>query len=306
MTTIAGAGKRALACGDRTLDLSHPKIMGVLNVTPDSFSDGGALDASSSGGPGVFVVSVDKALRQSSDMLDSGADIIDVGGESTRPGAAAVSVNEELDRVIPIVEALRCELDVIVSVDTSSPEVMRAAAAAGAGMLNDVRALQRDGAMAAAAETELPICLMHMLGEPASMQERPEYEDVVEDVFRFLLARVASCEFAGIARHRLLVDPGFGFGKTLGQNYRLLAGLRRFADMGLPLLVGLSRKSMIGRLLGRPVEQRLAGSLAGAAAAVLAGAHIVRVHDVQQTRDVLTVCAAILDPQLAEDMERDQ
>ncbi len=306
MTTMAGAGKKALACGDRVLDLSHPKIMGVLNVTPDSFSDGGALKAPTSDGSGVFVVSMDKALRQGAAMVENGAAILDVGGESTRPGAASVSVNEELDRVMPVVETLRRELDVIISVDTSSPEVMRAAAAAGAGMLNDVRALQRDGAMAAAADTGLPVCLMHMQGEPGSMQNRPEYEDVVEDVHRFLLARVASCEFAGIERNRLLVDPGFGFGKTLGQNYRLLAGLRRFADMGLPLLVGLSRKSMIGRLLDRPVEQRLAGSLAGAAAAVLAGAQIVRVHDVQQTRDVLTVCAAILDPQLAEDMERDQ
>lgn len=288
-----------LTCGDRVLDLTRPQVMGVLNVTPDSFSDGGAYSAAPEGGSAGFFVSVDKALERAAQMLHDGAAIIDVGGESTRPGAEPVSPSQELDRVIPVVEALRRELDVIVSVDTSTPEVIREAASAGAGMINDVRALQREGAMSAAAGSGLAVCLMHMQGEPGTMQEQPQYEDVVEDVYRYLLGRVASCEFAGMDRRRLLVDPGFGFGKTLEQNYQLLAGLRRFGDMGLPVLVGMSRKSMIGRLLDRPVEQRLSGSLAAATAAILAGARIIRVHDVAETLDVARVCAAVLDPATA-------
>jgi len=286
-------------CGDRVLDLARPQIMGVLNVTPDSFSDGGAYGAASEKGAAGFFVSVEKALERAVQMQRDGAAIIDVGGESTRPGAEPVTTAQELDRVIPIVEALRRELDVIISVDTSTPEVMREAASAGAGMINDVRALQREGAMSAAAESGLAVCLMHMQGEPATMQKQPGYDDVVEDVYRFLLGRVASCEFAGIDRSRLLVDPGFGFGKNLEQNYQLLAGLRRFGDMGLPVLVGMSRKSMIGQLLGRPVEQRLYGSLAAATAAILAGARVIRVHDVAETREVTSICSAVLDPATA-------
>jgi len=266
--------------------------MGVLNVTPDSFSDGGLHRAEQ--GSGAFRVALDSALCCAAQMLDDGADIIDVGGESTRPGAEPVSVQQEMDRVLPVVEALVSRLQAKVSVDTSTPQLMRAAAAAGAVMINDVRALRREGAMAAAAESGIDICLMHMQGEPGSMQEDPDYDDVVDEVYDFLARRVADCELAGISRQRLLVDPGFGFGKSLTHNYQLLASLSRFAELGLPLLVGMSRKSMIGRVTGRPVEERLHGSLAAATAALLAGADILRVHDVAATRDVLRVCEHIL------------
>ncbi len=271
-----------LDCGGCTLDLSHPCIMGVLNVTPDSFSDGGCF------------ATLDAALRQGERLAEEGADLLDVGGESTRPGSTGVSVQEEIDRVVPLIEALTQRLDLPLSVDTSKPEVMRAAVAAGAGLINDVHALRRPGALAAAAELAVPVCLMHMRGTPATMQEAPLYADPVADVAAFLRERIAACEAAGIPRARLLLDPGFGFGKTLEHNLALLAGLGRLAELGLPLLVGLSRKSMIGALTGRDVDDRLAGSLAAAVVAVERGARLIRVHDVAPTRDAIRVAWAVI------------
>jgi len=254
--------------------------MGVLNVTPDSFSDGGRF------------ASVEAALRQAESMVRAGATLVDVGGESTRPGAAPVSTQQELDRVMPVVEAIAARLDVIISLDTSTPDVMRAAAAAGAGLINDVRALQREGALAAAQQTGLPVCLMHMQGEPGTMQSSPCYENVVEEVQAFLRARSQACIEAGIPARQLIWDPGFGFGKSDAHNLSLLAHLREFgADY--PVLAGLSRKSMIGRLLDRPVAQRLQGSVALALMAVERGAAIVRVHDVPETMDALRLWQAL-------------
>jgi dihydropteroate synthase len=271
-----------LRCGPHALDLTRPRVMGILNVTPDSFSDGGRF------------ASRQAALARGRAMATEGVDLIDVGGESTRPGARPVSVEEELDRVIPVIEALAAELPVPVSVDTSKPEVMRAAVAAGAGLINDVAALRRPGALAAAAALGVPVCLMHMQGEPGTMQRDPTYDDVVGEVAAFLAARVAACEAAGIERGRLLVDPGFGFGKTLAHNLALLRGLPRLAALGLPVLAGLSRKSMIGALLGDvPVEGRLHGSVAAAVLAAHRGAAIVRVHDVGPTVQALRILAAV-------------
>lgn len=264
-----------LQCAGRTLDLSAPVLMGVLNVTPDSFSDGGRF------------VGRDAALRQAESMAAAGAQIIDVGGESTRPGAMPVTPGQELDRVVPVIEAIAAQCDVVISIDTSTAQVMRAAAAAGAGMINDVRALRRPGALAMAAELGLPVCLMHMQGEPDTMQQAPRYQDVVAEVRAFLLARMAACEAAGLRREQLLLDPGFGFGKQDAHNLALLAGLPLLAEEGLPLLAGLSRKSMLGRLLGRAVTERLAGSVVLALLAAQQGAHILRVHDVAETRDAL-------------------
>ena len=271
-----------LCCGRRTLDLTRTRVMGILNVTPDSFSDGGDF------------ATREAALRHARRMVAEGADLIDVGGESTRPGAPPVSVAEELARVIPVIEALADELAVPVSVDTSKPEVMRAAVAAGAGLINDVSALRRPGALAAAAALRVPICLMHMQGEPGTMQQDPTYGDVVAEVAAFLAGRLAACEAAGIPRERLLVDPGFGFGKTLAHNLALLRGLPRLASLGVPVLAGLSRKSMIGALLGGvPVGERLHGSVAAAVLAVERGAAIVRVHDVGPTVQALRIVAAV-------------
>lgn len=275
-----------LQFGDSALDLSQPRVMGILNTTPDSFSDGGQHYRNGR-------LCLDLVLTRAQQMLNEGADIIDVGGESTRPGAAAVSEAEELERVVPVVEVLVRELGAIVSVDTSTPVVMREAAVAGAGMLNDIRALQRDGALHAAAATGLPVCLMHMQGQPATMQEGPRYRDPVDDVKQFLRERVSACEQAGIARQRLVLDPGFGFGKNLNHNLELLRRLPEFAELGCPLLVGLSRKSMLGELLGRDVSERLPGSLALAMAAAERGASIIRVHDVAATADVLKVLRAL-------------
>lgn len=269
-----------LRCGARTLDVSASVVMGVLNVTPDSFSDGGRFNER------------DAALRQAQRMLDDGAAIIDVGGESTRPGAAPVSTQEECDRVLPVVEALVGELGALVSVDTSTAEVMREAASLGAGMINDVRALRRPGALEAAASTGLLVCLMHMQGEPGTMQASPAYADVVEDVYRFLEERMAAAQAAGIAADLLVLDPGFGFGKTDAHNLQLLAKLSRFKELGRPLLAGLSRKSMIGRITGRPVDERLAGSISLALLAAERGAHILRVHDVRETVDALALLQA--------------
>ncbi|EAT11491.1 dihydropteroate synthase [Bermanella marisrubri] len=270
-----------LQYGHQILDLSHPHIMGVLNVTPDSFSDGGQFNQ------------LDSALAHAQQMQQQGASIIDVGGESTRPGAEPVSVQEELDRVIPVVTKLANNMDVCISVDTSTPQVMREAAQAGAHFINDVRALTREGAMQAAKDTGLPICLMHMQGDPKSMQNNPEYAQVVNDVYDYLSERIEACLQFGIALDQLLIDPGFGFGKTLEHNYQLLAQLDRFLELKLPLLIGLSRKSMIGGVLdNRPPHERVSGSVAGALIAVMNGAQIVRVHDVQETSDALKVWQA--------------
>ena len=262
------------------LDLSSPVVMGVLNVTPDSFSDGGAW------------VEPAAAVAAAEDMVAAGAAIIDIGGESTRPGAAPVSAAEEIDRVVPVIEAL-AGLAAPISIDTSKPEVMRAAVAAGARMINDVNALRAPRALATAAALDVPVCLMHMQGEPRTMQAAPRYDDVVEDVYQFRLSRVAACEDAGLPRERLVIDPGFGFGKTLAQNLSLLRHLRRFEAARLPLLVGVSRKSLIGAVLDRPVTERLPGSIALACHAAAHGAHILRVHDVGPTRDALAMLAAV-------------
>lgn len=271
-----------LPCGRRELDLSKAHVMGILNVTPDSFSDGGRYDR------------LDAALRHVEHMCAAGAALIDVGGESTRPGAASVSTQQELDRVVPVVEAIAARFDVIVSVDTSTPEVMREAAPAGAGLINDIRALRRAGAMEAAAGSGLPVCIMHMQGEPATMQASPIYESVLDEVSAFLEERVAACEAAGIPRSRIVLDPGFGFGKSLEHNLQLFAGMEALRPPGLPVLVGVSRKSMIGQVLDRPVEQRLHGSVALAALAVGKGAKIIRVHDVAETVDAVRMIEAVL------------
>jgi dihydropteroate synthase len=255
--------------------------MGILNVTPDSFSDGGRFTR------------LDAALRHAQAMLQAGASLIDVGGESTRPGAMPVSVSEELDRVAPVVEAIAARLDVIVSVDTSTPEVMREAARLGAGLINDVRSLQREGALAAARESGLPVCLMHMRGEPQNMQQHTRYADIIGEVSAFLEERMQACEQAGIARDRLLLDPGFGFAKQLQHNLSLFKHLEKLHALGRPLLVGASRKSMIGAVLGREQDQRLYGSLALAALAVSKGASILRVHDVAETMDLLRMLDAV-------------
>ena len=270
-----------LDCAGRPLDLGRVAIMGVLNVTPDSFSDGG-----------IFMAR-DNAVAHARRMAEEGADLIDVGGESTRPGAQPVSVQEELDRVLPVIEALRDTFSVPISIDTSKPEVMRAAVASGAGFINDVRALGNDGALAAAADLRVPVCLMHMRGEPRSMQTDPHYTDIVAEVRVFLARRLAACLAAGIDSARLVVDPGFGFGKTLAHNAQLLRGLGGLKTLGVPILVGLSRKSMIGKALGLPVEQRLYASLALAVTAVANGARIVRTHDVRATREALRMYEAV-------------
>lgn len=269
-------------CGGRPLDLTRIQVMGILNITPDSFSDGG-----------VFL-EPERAVAHGRAMVAAGAGIIDVGGESTRPGATAVSEDEELDRVIPVVEALSAALEVPVSVDTSKPAVMRAAVAAGAGLINDVYALREPGAVEAAAELEVPVCLMHMRGEPRTMQVNPEYEDVVGEVRAFLKERIAVCEAAGIHRQRLLADPGFGFGKSPEHNLALLRRLEAFTALGVPVLAGLSRKSLIGHVLGRPVDERLAGSIALAVLAATRGARILRVHDVAETVDAVRMVEAVL------------
>lgn len=275
---------KALQCGARRLDLTRPVVMGVLNVTPDSFSDGGRY------------LSCAAALSQARRLYAEGAAIIDIGAESTRPGAAAVLLQEELDRTVPVVEAIARELDVVISVDTSTPEVMREAAQRGAGFINDVRALRRPGAIEAAAKTGLPVCLMHMQGDPSTMQLHPHYTDILAELDAFFDERIAACAVAGIAAEKIVLDPGFGFGKTLEHNLLLLNGLQHFAARGCPLLAGLSRKSMLGTLLGgAAVDQRLHASVAAAVIAVMNGASIVRVHDVKATRDALALTTALLE-----------
>ena len=265
----------------RTLDMLRCHVMGVLNVTPDSFSDGGRFNR------------LDAALFRARQMVLDGAAFIDVGGESTRPGAAKVSVQEELDRVCPVVEALARELDVIVSVDTSTPEVMSQAAELGVGLINDVRALQRDGALAAVARAGIPVCIMHIQGEPETMQEQPEYRNVLREVSEFLTGRIRAAEKAGIMAHDIILDPGFGFGKNLEHNLRLLASLEQLQALGHPLLVGMSRKSMLGHITGREVEERLPASLAAATISAMKGASIIRVHDVRETVDAVKVATAV-------------
>ncbi|MGB3460918.1 MAG: dihydropteroate synthase [Rhodanobacter lindaniclasticus] len=271
-----------LDCAGRTLSLDRPRVVGILNLTPDSFSDGG------------IHASVDDAVAHGVRMVEEGADMLDVGGESTRPGADEISIEEELRRVLPVIEQLAARTTVPISIDTSRPEVMRAAVAAGAGMINDVYALRRDGALEAAAELGVPVCLMHMLGEPRSMQDDPHYDDVVAELHRFLTDRLFACELAGIDRRKVLVDPGFGFGKTLEHNIALLCALDRFASLGSGVYAGLSRKRMIGTLTGRATPaDRAAGSAAAALIAVQRGARIVRVHDVLPTVDALAVWRAV-------------
>lgn len=262
--------------------------MGILNITPDSFSDGSEL---ASTGSTRFKFDSDKVRQRAQAMVASGAQILDVGGESTRPGAAAVALDEELARTIPVLELLRAEFDILLSIDTSSPEVMRAARAAGADLVNDIRALASEGALAAAAEGGNPpaVCLMHMQGQPRTMQQTYTYEDVVSEVAAFLQQRVAACEAAGIARDRIIIDPGFGFGKSVEHNYALLRHLQGLQQLDMPILVGISRKSMIGAVTGRSIDQRLAGSIAATTLALQAGAHIVRTHDVAATVDAIRV-----------------
>lgn len=270
-----------LQCGSRVLTLDGPKIMAIINVTPDSFSDGGLTAVTAS--------AVEHALRQ----VAQGADMLDIGGESTRPGASAVSLEEELSRVIPVIEALAARTEVPISIDTSKPEVMRAAVAAGAGFINDVYALRKEGALEAAAALGVPVCLMHMPGSPETMQNDVSYGDVLAEVRQFLVERLFACEMAGIAKKNIVIDPGFGFGKHLEHNLALLANLDGFGLLGLPVLAGVSRKSMIGQITGRALDQRVAGSAAAALLAAQNGAAIIRVHDVAETKDALAVLAAV-------------
>ena len=273
---------QTLDCNGRPLVLDRPRVMGIVNVTPDSFSDGGAHD------------NVDAAVAHALRLAAEGADILDVGGESTRPGAEPVGVDEELRRVIPVIERLARESPLPISVDSSKPEVMRAAVAAGAGMLNDVYALRGEGALDAAASLATPVVLMHMQGEPRSMQAEPHYEDVVSEVFRFLAERIFAAEMAGIDKKRIVVDPGFGFGKNRDHNLALLAQLRRFEELGVPVLAGLSRKKTIGELTGRSdPRERVHGSVAAHLIAAQHGARLLRVHDVAATVDALQVWNAV-------------
>lgn len=270
-----------LTCGRQTLDLSNPQVMGILNVTPDSFSDGGRYNL------------LDAAIDHAHAMIEEGATLIDIGGESTRPGARPVASQEELDRVLPVLEALRSRFDVVVSIDTSNPELMRESARLGAGLLNDVRAFLRPGAEAAALQAvtdyQVAICFMHMQGEPTDMQVAPHYDDVTRQVYSFLEDRLQQLMALGIPQAQCLADPGFGFGKTLAHNYSLLASLQRFETLGVPLLAGMSRKSMIGVPLGKPAHERVHGSVAAALLAAERGARILRVHDVGPTVDALKI-----------------
>ena len=269
-------------CAGRPLRLDRTRVMGIVNVTPDSFSDGGAHD------------STEAAIAHALKLVEEGADVLDIGGESTRPGADEVPAEEELRRVIPVIEALVTRVEVPISIDTSKPEVMRAAVAAGAGMINDVYALRREGALDTAGALGVPVCLMHMQGEPRTMQANPRYDDVVGEVHRFLAERIFACEMAGIDKKKLIVDPGFGFGKTAAHNLELLARLQRFTELGVPVLAGLSRKRTIGDLTGREVPaERVHGSVAAHVIAAQNGAKLVRVHDVAATVDALKVWEAV-------------
>ena len=268
---------------NQIMDLSFPQVMGIVNMTPDSFSDGGNYN------------NLDDAMRRVDSMIQAGASFIDVGGESTRPGAAEVSVEEELDRVIPLVEKIARYFDVWISVDTSKPQVITESAKAGAHLINDIRALTELGAIEAAAKTQLPVCIMHMQGDPKTMQDAPHYQqDIYQEVDQFFTQHINRCVNAGIEREKIILDPGFGFGKTLQHNYRLLAKLNNFHHFGLPLLVGMSRKSMIGQVLNVPPQERMIGSVSCAVIAAMQGAQIIRVHDVKETFDALRIVQATL------------
>lgn len=264
------------------LNLNYPQIMGIVNVTPDSFSDGGRYNTPH------------KALAYAMELIQAGATIIDIGGESTRPGASYVSTEQELDRVVPVVEMLSQRCDAWISVDTSKATVITEVAKAGAHLINDIRALQEPGALDAAVATNLPVCLMHMQGEPKTMQQSPQYDDLFSQVLAFFEQRIETCLRAGISKNKLILDPGFGFGKTLAHNYQLLSRLDEFLQLDIPLLVGMSRKSMIGQLLGVGPDQRLSGSIACAVIAAMKGAKIIRVHDVKETVDAIRVVEATL------------
>lgn len=266
-----------LQSGVKTLDLTSPQVMGILNVTPDSFSDGGHF------------YNIDNALQQAIKMAEQGATIIDVGGESTRPGAANVATQQELDRVLPVIEKIRDNVDCWISIDTSKALVMTEAVKSGANLINDIRALQEEGALQAAVSAQVPVCLMHMQGAPRSMQAAPEYNNLLADVECFLLQRAEACIRAGISKENIILDLGFGFGKQLGHNFELLAATKKFVALGYPLLTGISRKSMFGHLLNRDINERLAASLAGALIAIQQGSQIVRVHDVEETVDIIKV-----------------
>lgn len=271
-----------LDCAGKPLDLTHPQVMGILNVTPDSFSDGGQF------------LRQDAALEQAKQMVADGAAIIDVGGESTRPGAEIVSVEDEIARIVPVIEAIQSELAIPISIDTSKPEVMRAAVKAGAGLINDVQALQVGNALTVAAELQVPVCLMHAQGTPQNMQNDPQYEDVVTNVIDFLLARVEACESVGIAKNNIILDPGFGFGKRARHNLRLMKQLSKLIEKDFPVLVGVSRKSMIGKLLNVPPNERLSASLSLATIAVWQGAKIIRSHDVRETVQAISICDHVM------------
>ena len=271
-----------LTSRNKNLDLSTPQVMGILNVTPDSFSDGGKFNR------------IDYALNHVESMLQAGTSIIDIGGESTRPGAKEVVLNEELDRVVPIIEAIRQRFDCWISIDTSKAQVMKEAVNAGAELINDVRALQEPNALEVAAKANVPICLMHMQGQPRTMQHQPNYNNLIQDVSDFLNERISVCENVGISRQQLILDPGFGFGKTLEHNYQMLAKFEQFHQFGLPVLAGMSRKSMIFNLLGKPPAECLAGSLACATIAAMKGAHIIRVHDARETAEIVKIYNMVL------------
>ena len=262
-------------------DLNKVQVMGILNVTPDSFSDGGKFNC------------FDNALKQVESMIVNGVDIIDIGGESTRPGAVDVNVQDEISRVIPLLKAIKSRFDINVSIDTSKAEVMNEAITYGANMINDVRALQNEGCVDVVAQSEVAICLMHMQGMPRTMQENPQYNHIINDIIKFFKERIHCCEQKGINKNRLVLDPGFGFGKTLAHNYEVLAKFSQFSTLGLPVLAGISRKSMIGNLLNRDVDERLAGSLTAAIIAVQQGAQIIRVHDVQESADAVNILKAV-------------
>lgn len=268
---------------DKTLILDRSHVMGILNITPDSFSDGGKF------------THLDAAIKQAEKMVNAGVSFIDIGGESTRPGAPEVELQQELDRVLPIIEAIHQRFDTWISIDTSKAVVMEEAVKAGADLINDVRALQEPNALEVAAKANVPICLMHMQGQPRTMQSNPIYNDLFVDVSRFLEERISACQSVGIAKDKLILDPGFGFGKTLAHNYQLLANLERFHQLGLPILAGMSRKSMIFKLLDIEPKQAVSGSLACASIAAMKGAQIIRVHDFEQTMDIVKVCQATLE-----------
>lgn len=276
-----------LKCGRRDLDISTTQVMGILNVTPDSFSDAGSLYHRER-------LDLDKLLDKARQMVSCGASILDVGGESTRPNAPPVSEQQELDRVLPALEVLVKNIDAVISIDTSNALLMREAASLGAGMLNDVRALEREGALQAAVASKLPVCLMHMQGTPQTMQDAPRYNNVTSEVLAYLHIRAQLCEQQGVAKEQILLDPGFGFGKTLEQNVQLLKDTAQFVATGYPILIGTSRKSMFAQLLGRGVDKRLAGGLATTAYAVMCGAAIVRVHDVEEAADVVKVITQLI------------